>query len=221
MYQGQLLQIEVGLISLIIFLYFRTLLPTTSEKFLGLTASYWYGIAVFLPILHQVVIAPLWRSELLHQGLTRIFGTTEKAFLFFKIVFALFFVPRLFIAIPLAILTRNTLPSPLILPAFVFAGIMTPLLIYGFYSVKEYFGVTRAFGADHFFESYRQLPKVKEGLFKYMDNAMYAIVLGITWVPAMYLLSAPGIIVGVFNHLFVWVHYFFIEKPDMKYIYES
>jgi hypothetical protein len=27
--------------------------------------------------------------------------------------------------------------------------------------------------------------------------------------------------VAAFNHLYIWVHYFTVEKPDMDYIYGS
>ena len=42
------------------------------------------------------------------------------------------------------------------------------------YSVVHYFGIDRAYGIDHFEpELYRNKTFVKQGMFKYTDNAMY------------------------------------------------
>jgi len=189
------------------------------QVFWGLGISFWFWLAILIPITHQLIIAPLWRVELLEQQLTAMFGTTEKAFLFFKIVFALFFIPRMVITIPLAVATRNSLPTGWHVVTLMLGIVMTPIILYGFYSVERYFGINRAFGADHFFDSYQSLPRVHQGIFKYTNNGMYVVVMAFTWLPGLYFASYPAILAGLFNQLFVWVHYYCTEKPDMDYIY--
>ncbi len=225
-WSGQPQQFLIGIASILIIVSVSS--PSMPEfqfprEIWRMGATGWFTLALVLPVLHQVVIAPLWRAELIDQRLTAIFGTTKRAFLFFKVVFSLFFFPRLLIAIPLSILTREMIGEnqgeSLALVGLLLAILLTPIIIYGMYSVGRYFGMNRAFGADHFFEEYRTLPRVDQGLFKYTSNAMYTYVLAITWVPALYLGSGYGFVAGLFNHLFVWVHYYFIEKPDMDYIY--
>jgi hypothetical protein len=221
-WSGQMYQILVGIGLVILFLIFGPpVIPDGQfpKKWLGLDVVSWYWIAILVPILHQIIIAPLWKLELSSQRLTNFFGSTDRAFTFFRVVFALFFVPRLFIAIPISWLTRETLDQASGAVFFVLALVLTPIVIFGWYSVIRYFGIPRAFGADHFYPEYRKLPMVNKGIYKYTSNAMYVFVLAIVWVPAAYMGSLPGLLVGVFNHAWVWVHYYFIEQPDMDYIY--
>jgi hypothetical protein len=56
-------------------------------------------------------------------------------------------------------------------------------------------------------------------MFKYSSNAMYTFGFLILWVPGLLLLSKAAILAGLFNHVYIWVHYFFTEAPDMKVIY--
>ena len=41
------------------------------------------------------------------------------------------------------------------------------------------------------------------------------------WVPALWLASMAALCVALFNHLYIWVHYYSTELPDMKRIYGS
>jgi hypothetical protein len=87
------------------------------------------------------------------------------------------------------------------------------------YSVIRYFGMSRASGADHFDESYRSLPIVKEGIFRFTSNAMYAYAFLFFWMIAVAGASWAAIVVAGFSHIYIWVHYFCTERPDMKMIY--
>ena len=91
--------------------------------------------------------------------------------------------------------------------------------IYLFYSVKRYFGFRRAFGIDHFDESYRSLPFVRKGIFRFTRNGMYVYGFLLLWVPGFWFASLAALSVALFNHLYIWVHYFATELPDMKRIY--
>ena len=90
---------------------------------------------------------------------------------------------------------------------------------YLFYSVMRYFGFKRAFGIDHFDKSYRSLPFVREGIFRFTRNGMYVFGFCLFWVPGLWFASAATLCVALFNHLYIWVHYYSTELPDMKRIY--
>ena len=45
------------------------------------------------------------------------------------------------------------------------------------YCAAVYFGITRASGADHFIPSYRDKNLEKRGIYKYIPNVMYTVVL--------------------------------------------
>jgi hypothetical protein len=94
------------------------------------------------------------------------------------------------------------------------------LALYLFYSVKKYFSFDRAFGIDHFVKGYNE-PFVKKGIFRYTDNGMYIFGFLVLYIPALLLFSKAALLVAVFNHIYIWAHYFFTEKPDMKIIYKN
>ncbi|MCY3414163.1 MAG: hypothetical protein INQ03_21135 [Candidatus Heimdallarchaeota archaeon] len=178
----------------------------------------WFYLAFLTPIVHQLIVAIFWRIELHCKKLSQWFG--DKAFTFFKVWFSIPFLFRLISIIVLAFYSSNTLSiSPLI--ARLVAVILSLPVLYAFYSVKRYFGINRAYGADHFYEKYRSMPKVKEGIFKYTDNGMYIFAIAILFLPGLWAGSLPAILVGLFNYLYIWVHYFSTEKPDMKRIYHQ
>ncbi len=91
--------------------------------------------------------------------------------------------------------------------------------IYAGYSVARYFGVSRASGADHFDASYRDLPMVDKGIFKYSSNSMYTFAFLAFWVIGIAAASWLAILAAAFSHAYIWIHYFCTEKPDMNLIY--
>jgi len=34
-------------------------------------------------------------------------------------------------------------------------------------------------------------------------------------------LSKTALLIALFNHLYIWVHYYFTENPDIKFIYRT
>jgi protein-S-isoprenylcysteine O-methyltransferase Ste14 len=87
------------------------------------------------------------------------------------------------------------------------------------YSIARYFGFERAFGIDHFDTSYRGKPLVKKGIFRYTSNGMYVFGLLILWIPGVLFSSLTALAAALFSHIYIWVHYFCTEKPDMNFIY--
>ncbi len=184
----------------------------------GFSTNKWFWIAIAVPILHQVYVWITWRLELYQNTFTSRFGV-KKAFKFYKIGFAILFVSRLISIIILAVSNKDSL---LINPYFIYllAALITPVVIYLFYSVKMYFTIDRAFGIDHFDKNYNE-PYVKGGIFRFTENGMYIYGLMILYLPGLLFFSEAALVAALFNHIYIWVHYYCTERPDMKVIYEK
>jgi hypothetical protein len=104
--------------------------------------------------------------------------------------------------------------------ALKFAAVVALLpALYLFYSVKRYFTFRRAFGADHFDPSVRSMPFVRGGIFRFTSNGMYVFGFLLLWVPSLWWASAAALWAALFNHLYIWVHYYATERPDIARIY--
>jgi Phospholipid methyltransferase len=91
--------------------------------------------------------------------------------------------------------------------------------VYLQYSLHTYFGMDRAMGLDHFDPSYRHRPFVREGIFRYTDNAIYTFGFLLFWILGLVFLSQAALLAALFNHLYIWVHYYCTELPDISAIY--
>jgi hypothetical protein len=178
----------------------------------------WLIAAILAPIAHQLYVVICWRVELYYQGISRIFGK-KTGFVLYKIGFVILILLRPITITILAISNEGTLYiDPYI--AYALAAIFSIVVIYLFYSVKKYFGMDRAFGIDHFEpEKAKELPMVKKGIFKYTDNGMYEYGFLILWIPGLIFLSKAALMVALFQHIYIWIHFYFTELPDMKVIY--
>jgi hypothetical protein len=184
----------------------------------GLSTRSWFWLAVIVPIIHQIYVWLVWRIELYKQFFTKSYGLT-RAFRFYAIGFSLLFVSRLVFVTILAYSSRDTLHMDPIF-SYALALTITPLVIYLFYSVKKYFTLNRAYGIDHFDKNYSE-PFVKKGIFRYTSNGMYLFGLMILYLPGLLLMSEAALLVALFNHIYIWVHYYTTERPDMVAIYGS
>jgi len=208
----------ISLITIIfaINLYLRNSTEILSGSLWGLTTKTWFWLAIAIPIIHQVYVWGVWRLELYQSTFTKRYGPI-LSFKIYAIGFSLLFVSRLITLIILAFSSKGTLNiHPMI--SYALAVLITPLVIFLFYSVKKYFTIERAYGIDHF-DKHCNEPYVKKGIFKYTDNGMYVFGLMILYMPGLLLLSKAAILVALFNHVYIWVHYYFTERPDMLEIY--
>ena len=187
-------------------------------QFLGLSTRAWLILTVSNSLIHQVFVLQCWRMELYSQSLTKYFGSA--AFPVYATVFTVLILARPVLITSLAISNSGTLPINPVFAALLSIVLSIPV-IYLLYSVRKYFGYVRAFGIDHFDPSYRTLPMVREGIFRFSSNAMYVFGFLLLWIPGLALQSVAATVVAAFSHLYIWVHYFFTEKPNMKYIYGS
>lgn len=182
----------------------------------GISSQTWLWIAIAVPVVHQIFVWLFWRLELHHGLITSWFG--KSGFPIYKVGFTILFAARPISILLLGISNYATLSCP---PALMYAAAAILLVpgIYTMYSVVHYFGMDRAYGIDHFDLSYRDKPFVKQGMFKYTDNAMYKFGFLILWSIALFTLSKAALLAVVFNHLYVWVHFYFTELPDIRHIY--
>ncbi len=186
----------------------------------GISTITWFILALLSPIVHQLYVLLCWRYELYNSSISNFFGM-EKGFSLYKKGFAILILSRPITIILLAISNAYTLPiNPLL--SFVLSGVLLLPAIYLFYSVKKYFSFDKAFGMDHFYpEKFKNEPMVKQGIFKYSANAMYVFGFMALWVPGILLQSKAALLLAIFNHIYIWVHYYCTELPDMKIIYKK
>ncbi|MFQ5693974.1 MAG: methyltransferase, partial [Nitrospinota bacterium] len=185
-------------------------------RLLGLGVRAWFLLSLALPVLHQVFVWVVWRWELCRSGVSRAFG--PNGFMYYAILFSVLGLSRVAAIVGLGVVDRQTLALH---PAFSIAAIvlLTPPAAYTFYSVARFFGFRRAFGIDHFDETYRDKPLVRRGIFRYTRNGMYKFGFLVFWIIGIAFASRLALLVAFFNHAYVWVHYYCTERPDMERIY--
>ncbi len=185
---------------------------------LGLETLTWFLLALAFPVMHQVYVWLFWRLELYYSALSRLLG--QYAFPLFKAGFAILISGRLVFITLLAIANAGSLNIPVSVSWFLAVLLSIPAL-WLVYSVFRYFGMDRAFGKDHFDPEIARLPFVKQGIFKYSPNAMYVFGFAGLWVPGLIFMSSGALAVALFNHIYIWVHFYCTELPDIKKIYSE
>jgi len=184
-------------------------------SYLGEPLPSYFWIAVSFPIVHQVFVWVAWRLELRSSATSKIIG-----FRGYLVFFFLLFGGRFVSIFVLAWADRGSLHL-LMFPRIIFTGTLAVLGIYAMYSVSRYFGLARAAGADHFDPRYRDMPFVKQGIFRFTNNGMYLYAFLLFWAIAIGFNSLAALAVAAFSHAYIWVHYYSTEKPDMSFIYTS
>jgi hypothetical protein len=183
----------------------------------GIGTPVWLWLAVAIPIVHQVWVWFCWRTQLHGAWLTRVFG--GLGFPLYAAGFSVLGIARVVVVFILAIGNRDALSMNL--TALRILAIVAAIpTVYLFYSVVRYFGFKRALGIDHFDPGYRSMPFVRKGIFRFTSNGMYTYGFLLLWIPALWFASPAALCAALFNHLYVWVHYYATELPDMKRIYE-
>lgn len=184
-------------------------------KYLGEPYLVAFWIAITFPIVHQVFVWLAWRLELRSSTTSNAIG-----FCGYLVWFFLLFGGRFISLLALAWMDRGSLKLA-VLPQAIATTLLALLGIYTMYSVKRYFGFARAAGADHFDPKYRDMPLVKEGIFRFTSNGMYVYGFLLFWAIAIGLNSSAAVTVAAFSHAYIWVHFHATEKPDMDFLYSS
>jgi hypothetical protein len=184
-------------------------------KYLGEPFPILFWVAVAVPVVHQIYVWLAWRLELQRAATSKAIGFHGYVVLFFVL-----FSGRFIFLLALAWIDRGSLNLSTMLVI-----ILTILLalpgIYAMYSVKRYFGMARAAGADHFDIRYRDMPLVKKGIFRFTSNGMYLYAFLLFWAIAVGFNSSAALTVAAFSHIYIWVHFYATEKPDMDFLYNA
>jgi hypothetical protein len=184
----------------------------------GVSTQVWFWVAVALAVVHQVYVWFCWRTELHASFLSRSLG--DSGFRLYAVGFSILGIARTVAVFILAVANRDTLEVDTIVARTLAVALLVPA-VYLFYSVKRHFGFERAFGIDHFDASSRTRPFVRQGIFRFTSNGMYIFGFLILWVPGLWFASVAALCVALFNHLYIWVHYFSTELPDIRRIYRE
>jgi protein-S-isoprenylcysteine O-methyltransferase Ste14 len=182
----------------------------------GVETITWFYLLVGITVIHQVFVWFCWRTELYAGWPSRWFG--HRAFAVYAFLFFLLIISRPIFMTFLAIANKDTISINHTISVILVILLAAPS-IYLMYSIARYFGFKRAFGIDHFDDSYRGKPLVKKGIFRYTSNGMYVFGLLILWIPGVLFSSLTALAAALFSHIYIWVHYFCTEKPDMGFIY--
>jgi len=201
---------------LIIIVYFTNWPGVFDGELWELSIIFWFWFSIGIVIIHQFCVWFVWRTELHLKLISKWFG--KRAFLIWTILFNILFISRFLFVFVLGYTNRGTWDINPILGWVLIFIILMPA-IYTFYSIKKYFTFNRALGIDHFDPSYRQLGLVHKGIFKYTSNAMYIFGVMLIWTPALIFASKAALVSALFNHAYLWVHYYTLELPDIKRIY--
>lgn len=174
-------------------------------------SAFWIAVAV--PVVHQIFVWLAWRLELRSATLSKTIG-----FRGYVVCFFVLFGGRFISLLALAWIDRDSLKLPLFAQVTI-TTLLTLLGFYAMYSVKRYFGMARASGADHFDPKYLTMPLVKEGIFRFTNNGMYFYAFLLFWAIATSCNSSAALLVAAFSHAYIWIHFYCTEKPDMDYLY--
>jgi Phospholipid methyltransferase len=183
---------------------------------LGISDQTWFYASMVLAILHQIVGWFAFRFQLVFSLFSRLFGKYDM------VAWGLLFFPlmllRPILTVGLGLSDYGSLESFRIIQLITATLLLMPV-IYTFWSIKKYFGVSRALGGDHFRQQYREMHLVNEGAFKYSSNAMYTFAFMLFWSIALFTGSEAALASALFQHAYIWVHMYCTENPDMDIIY--
>ncbi len=215
-FDKQLLHLLCLMILLVGLFLFSSLDGFRKGALWGVETTTWFYLLVGFTVIHQVFVWFCWRTELYAGWLSRWFG--RRAFAVYAFVFFLLIISRPLFITFLAIANKDTIPINQTISAILVILLAAPS-IYLMYSIARYFGFKRAFGIDHFDSAYKGKGRVKKGIFRYTRNGMYVFGLLVLWIPGILFSSLTALVAALFSHIYIWVHYFCTEKPDMGFIY--
>ncbi|MBU2983096.1 phosphatidylethanolamine N-methyltransferase family protein [Lentibacter algarum] len=214
LFEGQLQ--HIGIAILMTLGAVSLLEPTEGASLLGVSSVAWAKLSISLAILHQVIVALGFRTQLHLNWLTKRFGDNDMK------VWALVFIPLL-IARPISLIMVGWADATPItqfatLQMLLGLALLAPAL-WALHSTFKHFTIPRALGGDHFRDAYAQMPLVSKGIFAYTSNGMYGVAFLGLWAIALLFGSWNALVVALFQHAYIWVHMYCTERPDMDWIY--
>ncbi len=188
----------------------------TDTTFRALNGQFLFRLSIYLVIVHQVLVWIVFRGQMGFGFLNRLLN--KYALKMWLVIFMGLLISRPLVLMMVASATRGSLSGPTLL-YYILALICVGLTLVTFYGVWRYFGLYRAIGGDHFDVKYRQILLVRKGVFSVTPNAMYWFGFLLLWAIALYFQSVEALGLAAFQHLYIWLHYYVTEKPDMQLIY--
>lgn len=212
--------LHAGLLGFLVAVSYALAAPRlgTPDVWLGLSVRGWFWLNVAVVATHQIIVWLVFRGQLGWGVLTRIFGEWDLRL--WGLVFMPFLIARPVLVVGLAIADSGSLMLPRWLCSVFGAALLVPAM-YTLWSVSRYFSIPRALGGDHFRLHYRRMPMVQTGAFAWTPNAMYLIAFLGLWSIAFLAHSHVALVIALFQHAYIWVHYYCTEKPDMELMYET
>lgn len=187
--------------------------PENAPHLLGLSAVGWAKTSITLALIHQFIVALVFRLQLHRNLMTNLFGASDMK------VWAIIFMPLL-IARPITLILTgwaDTVPiTTYRTPEIILGMALLAPAIWGMHSTLTHFTLPRALGGDHFRDSYLAMPMVTGGIFKYTQNGMYGVVFLGLWGIALMFGSWNALVLALFQHVYIWVHMYTTEQPDLK-----
>jgi len=187
--------------------------PADAPTFLGLTAIGWAKTSIALALIHQIIVAFVFRLQLHKNLMTNLFGQKDMK------VWAVIFMPLL-IARPITVILTgwaDTVPITdyRMIEMILGAALLAPA-IYGMHSTLVHFSLPRALGGDHFRDEYLAMPMVTKGIFRYTANGMYGVVFLGLWGIALLFGSWNALVLALFQQAYIWVHMYCTETQDLR-----
>ncbi len=187
-------------------------------QFWGLHAKTWLWIGVIAAILQQLYVMIIWRTQLETAWITT--TLPPLGYIAYYIDYAMMLTARLGAIALAAAANRDVLliPDQARWITVLAPGIPAAWLVH---SIIKYYGFKRLAGADRFETAYRDLSWTRKGIFRLVPNAIYICgPLGL-YIPGILLASPASLLLALFNHIYLWIHYYCTELPDIKRIYGS
>ncbi|MFT6696837.1 MAG: protein-S-isoprenylcysteine O-methyltransferase Ste14, partial [Paracoccaceae bacterium] len=187
--------------------------PAEAKTLFGLTVIGWAKLSIALALIHQIIVAFVFRAQLHKNLMTRLFGERDMK------IWAVIFLPLLVVRPLTIIMVGWADATPLTgyrgVEVILGLAILVPA-VWAMHSTLFHFTLPRALGGDHFRDEYLAMPMVDKGVFKYTKNGMYGIVFfGLTAI-ALLFGSWNALVVAFFHHAYIWVHMYCTESQDLK-----
>ena len=211
-------QIQHAMIAALLTAGTCSLLRDNGGSFLGVSTMTWAYITLAVGLIHQSIVAIVFRLQLHFDIMVKMFG--ENALKVWGVIFLPFLGARPLLLIIVGIADYGSLGGNRT-AQLVGGALLIVLVAYTMHSVLKYFTINRALGGDHFYDEYLNMPMVNQGAFKYSGNAMYTFVFTGLWGIGLLLGSWNAIVLALFYHAYIWVHMYCTEDPDMRILYKS
>ena len=184
--------------------------------FWGLSAETWLWIGIIAAILHQLYVMIIWRVQLETQWLTA--NLPRIGYIAYLVDYTMMLIARIGAIVLVALANRETLFIPAA-ARWTTALILAIPFAWLVHSIIKYYGFKRMAGAEHFELSSRDTGWAGQGIFKYVPNAIYVFGPLAFYIPGFLLASPASLLLALFNHLYLWIHYFCTELPNLRRIY--